>query len=267
MRQDSSPWDTPEPFLWILIRNNLPVVAFLLLAAAGMLVTYWFYASPEEGIAEAVVEASSGESLSAAIFKQVAARPVAQRFAQTPGPLHIAVIAGHMNHDSGAVCADGLTEADVNLRVAHNVVDALQQRGISADVFAEFDPRLQDYVGTALVSIHADSCDDINELATGFKVSGSTATDSSTLSLCMQQEYQKVTHLPYHANSVTPDMADYHAFREIAPGVPAIIIEIGFMNLDRELLTTSAEIPSEGVLQGILCYLDSKNVVATGGDQ
>lgn len=232
-----------------------------------MLVTYWFYASPEEGIAEAVVEVSSGESLSAAIFKQVAARPVEQRFAQTPGPLHVAVIAGHMNHDAGAVCDDGLTEADINLKVAHNVVNALQERGISSDVFAEFDPRLEGYTGTALVSIHADSCDYINELATGFKISGSPTTDSSTLSLCMETEYQSATHLPYHANSITPDMADYHAFREIAPGVPAIIIEIGFMNLDRELLTTNAEVPSEGVLQGILCFLESKNVVAAGDNQ
>src|SRR5690606_10732911 len=142
-------------------------------------------------------------SLSANIHKPAPERPVLQRFTQTPGPLHIALIAGHMNHDPGAVCADGLTEADVNLKVAHSVVDDLQGRGIRAEVYAEFDPRLQGYGGTALVSIHADSCDYFNELATGFKISGSPYTDSSQLSICMENEYQAATRLPYHANTIT----------------------------------------------------------------
>jgi N-acetylmuramoyl-L-alanine amidase len=266
LRQNSSSWQqqTPEPFLWTLIRNNVPLVVFLLLAAGGMVGTYWFYASPEEGIAEAVAAASAGESLSAVIYKEVPSRPVEQRFVQTPGPLHVAIIAGHMNHDSGAVCADGLTEADVNLKVAHNVAAALQERDIPVDIFAEFDPRLQGYTGTALISIHADSCDYINDLATGFKISGSSRTDSSQLSLCMEGEYQRATGLPYHANTITDDMRDYHAFREIAPGVPAVIIELGFMNLDRELLTTNAQIPSDGVTAGILCFLEARRAVAAG---
>jgi N-acetylmuramoyl-L-alanine amidase len=264
LRQDRSSWQTAEPFLWTLIRNNVPVLLFLLLSATGMLVVYWFYAAPDEGIAEAVAVAGSGEALTAPIFKEVPARPVEQRFTQTPGPLHVAIIAGHMNHDSGAVCQDGLTEADVNLKVAHSVVAALQERDIPADVFAEFDPRLDGYVGTALVSIHADSCDYVNELATGFKISGSPQTDSSQLSTCVEQEYQTATGLPYHANTITDDMRDYHAFGKIGPGVPAVIIEIGFMNLDRELLTTHAEVPARGLVDGVLCYLETRGTLADG---
>ena len=263
-RQNNTDWQAPEPFLWILIKSNVPLLIFFGLALAGMFSVYWFFGEPDQGFAEAVVAAGSGESLSASIYKDVPARPVSQRFTQTPGPLHVAIIAGHMNHDSGAVCEDGLTEADVNLKAAHSVVASLQARGIPAAVFSEFDPRLEGYSGTALVSIHADSCDYINELATGFKISGSPHTDSTDLSVCMENEYQSATGLPYHANTITDDMRNYHAFRKIAPGVPAIIIEIGFMNLDRELLTTNTDVPVAGLVNGILCYLATQQAVAEG---
>jgi hypothetical protein len=52
-------------------------------------------------------------------------------------------------------------------------------------------------------------------------------------------------------------MADYHAFRAIGIGTPAIIIETGFMNLDREFLTTGAEVPSRAITEGILCYVNA----------
>jgi N-acetylmuramoyl-L-alanine amidase len=52
-------------------------------------------------------------------------------------------------------------------------------------------------------------------------------------------------------------MTDYHAFRLIAPGTPAIILETGFMNLDRELLTTRHEVAVGGIVNGIACFLES----------
>ncbi|VAW34368.1 cell wall hydrolase/autolysin, partial [hydrothermal vent metagenome] len=68
--------------------------------------------------------------------------------------------------------------------------------------------------------------------------------------------YQQATQLSYHANTITPHMINYHAFRTLPQGVPAIIIETGFMNLDRDLLTTNGDIPAAGVLNGIQCYLE-----------
>jgi hypothetical protein len=56
---------------------------------------------------------------------------------------------------------------------------------------------------------------------------------------------------------MTADMTDYHAFREIGVGTPAIIIETGFMYLDRELLTTGYEIPVKAITEGILCYVNA----------
>jgi N-acetylmuramoyl-L-alanine amidase len=50
-------------------------------------------------------------------------------------------------------------------------------------------------------------------------------------------------------------MTQYHTFYEIAPTTPGAIIEIGFLNLDRALLTEEPERVATGVATGILCYL------------
>jgi N-acetylmuramoyl-L-alanine amidase len=237
------------------IRRNLALLAFLALSSVAMLAAY-FYFSPVSGVAEVVAAGSSAEAFSARFVKPVPPRPVVGRVMQSPGPIRIGIIAGHKGNDSGAVCADGLTEAEVNENIAVRVVSALQARGIAADMLTEFDPRLDGYVGTALVSIHADSCDYINELATGFKISGSSYTDSSALSICVEEAYRQATQLSYHANTITRDMTDYQAFRRISVGVPALIIEVGFMNLDRDLLTRQPDRVAGGITDGLWCYLD-----------
>ena len=218
--------------------------------------TYWYF-NPDGGDVEAMAAIVAGNTLSAPLFKEVPAKPVLQRLAQSPRPVHIGIIAGHKASDSGAVCDDGLTEVSVNANIAERLAANLQARGIRAEVLEEFDPRLADYSATALISIHADSCAYINEMASGFKISGSTFTDSSQLSICIEQEYRAATGLAYHASTITADMANYHAFGEIAPGTPAIIIEVGFMNRDRELLTTNTDPVIIGLINGISCFLES----------
>lgn len=243
-----------RPFLLQIVGRNLPLVIFLLLAVGGMIGIYWFF-SPIEGTAEAIAVSEVRGGLSASIYKTVPDKPVRQRLAQSPGPLRIGIIVGHRNSDSGAVCEDGLTELDVNSDVAQQVYAQLLSQGIHTDLLDEFDPLLQGYYATALISIHADSCVYYNDLATGFKIAGSSFTDSSQLSICVEHAYQQQTQMFYHENTITPHMTDYHAFREIAPGVPAIIIETGFMNLDREILTVNSYIPAAGITDGILCFL------------
>ncbi|GJM41417.1 MAG: hypothetical protein DHS20C20_16990 [Ardenticatenaceae bacterium] len=245
-----------ESFDWVrLLGRNLPIVVFLLVAFVGMGLTYWFF-SPPEATAEMIANSSSN-SLSAPFYKPVPAKPVLQRLTQSPGPIRIGIISGHKGSDSGSVCDDGLTEADVNLNIAEKVAGALLAQGIHADILDEFDPRLSTYGGTAVISIHADSCTYFNDLAAGYKVAASSRTDSTQLQSCMELSYQQATQLSYHANTITLHMTDYHAFRTLPDGVPAIIIETGFMNLDRELLTTNADIPAAGILSGIQCFLDS----------
>ena len=160
---------------------------------------------------------------------------------QTPRPQpRIGVVSGHWGNDSGAVCSDNLTEADVNLGIASKVKEILAIQGYVVDILKEFDPKLQGYQALALISIHADSCDYINDLATGFKVAAAQANphpDRTTrLVACLTDRYQRDTGLQIH-DSITPDMSSYHAFDEISVDTTAAIIEVGFLNLDRQLLT------------------------------
>ncbi len=248
-------WQAEPPFWLRLLKHNLPIVIFLILSFIGMGAVYWYF-TPNDNASEAVLAAGLEGSLSAPIFKAVPAKPVAQRLAQSPGPLRIGVIAGHMGSDSGSVCDDGLTEAQINQNIAEKLVANLQLQGIRTQLLEEFDPKLDSYSATAVISIHADSCTYYNDLATGFKIAGSSYTDSSKLSICVEQAYSDATQMPYHENTITPHMTDYHAFREIALGTPAIIIETGFINQDREMLTANADLVTQGLLNGILCYLD-----------
>ncbi len=173
------------------------------------------------------------------------------------GQLLVGVVAGHRGSDSGAVCPDGLTEAEVNERVARLVVQDLLARGIRAELLDEFDPRLRGYRAAAFVSIHSDSC---TVPFSGFKVAryqwGSEA--SERLAQCLWDRYEAVTGLPRHPDTITVNMTRYHAFREIAGSTPGAIIEIGFLNADRDLLTQQPERVAEGVVAGVLCFLSGQ---------
>lgn len=191
----------------------------------------------------------------------------------TPQPqLRIGIVAGHMGNDSGAACTDengqvDLTEADVNFEIAALVRENLTARGYQVDLLNEFDTRLNGYRAVALVSIHNDSCEYINEAATGFKVAASLETRdvnrAQRLTACMVDRYQNLTGLFFHANSITADMTEYHAFSEIDPNTITAIIETGFLNLDRQILTDQTDLVAEGVTQGILCFINNESVLPT----
>jgi len=175
----------------------------------------------------------------------------------------IGIVAGHSGHDSGAVCSDGLTEVSINQQIAAYVQKLLVDKNIDVDVLHEFDDRLKGYQALALISIHADSCDYINDQATGFKVAAALSNPhperAARLTACMRSRYSKATGLPLH-NSVTADMTSYHAFDEINNETTAMIIEVGFMNLDRQLLTQKPEVIAQGIADGILCFINNESV-------
>lgn len=190
----------------------------------------------------------------------------------TPRPRpRIGIIAGHSGAgDPGAVCPDGLTEATVNLDVATRVKEKLTAAGFDVDLLAEFDDHLDGYQGLALVSIHADTCDYIDDNATGFKVAASSSTDSpekaGRLAACLTSRYAEVTGLRFHPGSVSAHMTGYHAFDEISPTTTAAIIEVGFLNLDRQVLTQQPDLLAEGVSQGVLCYIYNEDASSLEGN-
>lgn len=186
--------------------------------------------------------------------------------------LRVGIVAGHAGNDPGAVCVDGngeatLTEADVNLEIAAIVQQKLIERGFQVDLLREFDSRLNGYRALAIISIHNDSCEYINDEATGFKVAAALNTPdlnrANRLTACLVDRYQGMTGLTFHSGSITSDMREYHAFREIDPSTVAAIIETGFLNLDREILTKQTDRVAAGVVDGILCFANNENIEPT----
>ena len=175
-----------------------------------------------------------------------------------PRPI-IGIVAGHWGNDSGAVCLDGLTEVEVNLNIATRVKENLVEAGFDVDLLQEFDDSLTAYKAIVLVSIHADTCQFIDNNATGFKVAAALASASpekaNRLVACLRNRYEGKTNLRLHPGSTTSDMTSNHAFDEIDPETTAAIIETGFLNLDRQILTSQPELVADGITDGILCYI------------
>jgi N-acetylmuramoyl-L-alanine amidase len=217
------------------------------------------------------------QSLSAVSFADQLAVLLTPQPARNPvGPaqpaLRIGIVAGHSGNDSGAVCVDStgkvtLTEAEVNLSIATLVQKKLVDRGFQVDLLNEFDTRLNGYRAVAIVSIHNDSCEYINDQATGFKVAAALNTRdvnrASRLLACLVDRYHAATGLRFHPGSITPDMTGYHAFSEIDPNTIAAIIETGFLNLDRDILTQHTDQVADGVVNGLMCFVNNENVEPT----
>jgi N-acetylmuramoyl-L-alanine amidase len=183
----------------------------------------------------------------------------------TPRPkLRIGIVSGHWGNDSGAVCPDNTTEADVNLKIATLVQQKLTALGFQTDLLQEFDPRLEGYRAAVLVSIHNDSCEYVNDQASGFKVAAAMSSRdinlANRLAGCMRDRYQRTTGLPWH-DSVTNDMRYYHSFEELDPATTSAIIETGFLNLDYNILTQQPDLIATGVVNGILCFVNNENIV------
>lgn len=224
---------------------------------------------------------TSPDFLSAGTQRNLAvAQATAERSEATPSALptpvwfnRIGIIAGHSgiatsgttrgNVDPGSVCADGFTEASVAMNVAQKVVALLRGRGFTVDLLEEWDAKLDGYQAAALVSIHADSCENFND---GYNHSGFKSTYPTErytvrdrdvrLDACIRQNYSSVTGLQFQPASITEDMTKYHAFHQIAPSTPAVIMELGFLSYDRDLLQNHTDQLAEGIFNGLRCFLE-----------
>lgn len=217
-----------------------------------------------------LVETSS-RTPTATVSQAVTAAPTST---PTPSVPRIGIVAGHwwldadgqQSLDVGAVCDEGapnqLTELEINLEVAQRVVFELNRAGYQADLLQEWDERLANYQADALVSIHTDAC--LYPEASGFKVA--RVADSHVPEIedrlvgCLIEEYGLRTGLLFHQNSITHDMTQYHTFYEIDPNTPGVIIEVGFMLADRELLTQRPDLVAQGIIDGILCFLEGEGI-------
>lgn len=179
-----------------------------------------------------------------------------------PHQIQIGLIAGHYQNDSGAICPDGVREVDINLTVAERVAARLKRKGYRVDLLGEFDDRLHGYQGDVLLSLHSDSCDVFG--MSGFKIARSEDSGIPTIEdklvSCLSDSYAASTELTFQENTITKDMRDYHAFREVNTATPSAIIELGFMSTDRDALLYRQDRLAKGIVDGIQCFLDSRPV-------
>ena len=250
---------------WFL-RRNWAVIIFLIIAAGGM---YYLYVNfnPNEGrpfTIQTGEEPAGQSSVDGPAYQAAAFGNVSQQFAQSPGPLRVAIIAGHRGSDSGAVCDDGLQELQINEDVASKAQVLLENTGLPVTIFGEFDERINGFSSIVLVSLHADSCTVLDPSFTGFKTSINNSPEADLLKTCMEQNYANITGLGIHDTTITDDMIFYHAFRNVSAESPALLLEMGFMYNDRELLTTRSDTVAQGVANGILCFMQSKSSIQTG---
>ena len=230
------------------------IVAFVL----ATLFTAWTPASLLPGnLSERFAQVLAFQETETAAFPTPTARP---------RPL-IGIVVGHWDDntkDPGAVCPDGLTELEVNQGIAARVEQNLVDQGFDVDLLREFDSQLQGYKSLALVSIHADSCQFINDEATGFKIAAALSNQyperASRLTACIKDRYEKATGMKYHPSTITNDMSSYHAFDEVDSNTNAVIIEVGFLNLDRQILTKGQDQIATGISNGILCYIRNEDI-------
>jgi N-acetylmuramoyl-L-alanine amidase len=232
--------------------------------AAGLMATIFVWWTPTQFLS-AEVRSELGQLQFSNVPTLIPSPP------PTPNWLRkIGIVSGHRGPelDPGAVCPDGLTEAEITFNVSQLVVRELRAQGFSVDLLDEFDPRLENYQAAALVSIHANTCQDFGEHVSGFLVAAAAARvtargDDEILVDCLAQYYHQSTTLARH-NGLTEDMTNYHTFREIHPLTPAVIIELGFMRADRDLLTNRPHEAAQGVADGVLCFLQPNQAPPLG---
>lgn len=178
----------------------------------------------------------------------------------------IVLMAGHWQNDSGAVCPDGLQEVEITTDITQRTADLLRRQGFQVHMVHRNTPELDGLTAHAFLAIHADSCIDL----TGFKIARMTGLadpgPADRLVETLTQAYAEATGLPFHANTITEDMRQYHALRRISADTPGAIIEVGFMGGDRHLLTEEPERVAKGIANGLTAFVRQRAAAPPVGD-
>lgn len=257
--------------IWLGLRTIVIVVFAALIVA--FIFSYW---TPEGFLSEEFVG-----GLQAVSSTQGAATGI-----PTPLPTFgvvekIGIITGHSGPplnpafeiDPGAICDDNgdgvaeLTELSLNTAVAQRVATLLTQEGYQIEMLEEWDDRIDNYRGAALVSIHTNTCENLGFGASGFNVQANTSRTATAerdeiLVNCVAETYAVATGLPRHLGT-SPDLVDYHVFREVSLDTPTVIVELGFMFADRQTLVERPDDMARGIANGVLCFLKPEQFRST----
>lgn len=161
----------------------------------------------------------------------------------------------------------GKYEAEVALGIALEAKNLLEAEGVIVDILPATVP--PNYWADVFVSIHADGS--VDPTKSGYKVAApwrDVTGKAERLSDLLEESYGDTTNMILDGN-VTRNMRGYYAFNwikydhAIHPMVPAAILETGFLTSpkDQRLLIGKPEIPAEGLVAGVLDFLQEQAVL------
>lgn len=182
-------------------------------------------------------------------------------FGTNDSVIQIGILAGEWENSPGEVCADGTIEADINFNIANRVKLDLEERKYQVDLFPEFDLDLLNYDANAFVAVYSGSCLQNPLPPSGFKIGTSLTEENpevvNKLAVCLAENYQESTRLPFTYEVINPDHPSYHIFRDIHPDTPIVLIEIGMLSTDRDLIENRTTSIVDGITAGIECFLEN----------
>lgn len=189
-----------------------------------------------------------------------------------PGQKRVGLQAGHwlveqspaeLRGLQGGAFAGGKAEWEVNLDIARRTAAILEAEGIAVDILPTTIPVR--YHAHAFVSIHADG--DTSGRLSGYKLArpgfSSVPEVDDRLMDAIYGTYGAATGLARDDDHITPRMRFYYAFNSrrychaVAPGVPQVIVETGFMTHpnDLHMLLHNPDAPARGIAAGLLKFL------------
>jgi hypothetical protein len=192
------------------------------------------------------------------------------------GPLRVGLQVGHWKNDelpdelakfrnNGGTSNGNTAEWEVNLKIAQETKNLLEQQGIVVDILPATVP--VGYWADAFVAIHTDGS--LNSRVAGFKAAvphRDRSGKASKLLQLIEGNYGQVTGFSLDPN-VTENMTGYYVFswrrydHSIHPMTPAIILETGFLTnpFEAKKLVNNPNLPARGIAQSIIQFLASSS--------
>lgn len=192
--------------------------------------------------------------------------PDFDKWQRPEGPIKIAIQIGHMMDNeppldlkkvskTGAVLGS-IKEVEINKLIGFEIKKILEEKGYLVEILPAIIPEA--YYADAFVSIHANSTD---SSVSGFMISTPYVDYSGKaekLKSAIIEEYLKSSGLEF-IDYATVNMTHYYTFnwsrykKAIHPKTPAVIIEMGNMRNQKDLLTLilGYRKVAEGIANGI----------------
>lgn len=198
--------------------------------------------------------------------------PDLAKWKRPDGPLRVGLQVGHWKNNelpdelsnlknNGGTSGSGSSEWEVNLKIAQDTKQLLEEKGLVVDLLPATIP--PGYFADAFVSIHTDGSTDHS--VSGFKVASprrDISGKADELQQIINDIYGQVTGFPEDPN-ITINMTSYYAFswrkfdHSLHPMTPATILETGFLTNPGEakLLIKKPSIPAEAIADALLKFL------------